>query len=851
MSKLMPVSECVAGHPNQSTICQAMPIRSLLSICFCILPVIGLAAPVDFARDIQPILKEHCLDCHGPDTQESSLRVDRRASLLRGGDYGLPAIVPGKTEASFLLETVRGGDPDLAMPPTGESLSQQQIDLLTRWIKDGASWPGQMAKKPSRAIASDHWSLQPVVRPEVPALAGAGGLGAIDAFVRQRLADEGLKPSAEADRATLIRRAFLAVTGLPPKPEKVIAFLENPRSTDEIYRKLVDELLKSDRYGERWAQHWLDVIRYADTRGYEYNSIRPNAWPYRDYVINSFNDDKPWDQFLKEQIAGDHFGADPATGFLVTAPLATPAEVGQEPAQIKQARYNSLDEMVQNIGVSMLGLTIGCARCHNHKFDPVSMDDYYGLVACLQGVKYEDRLWRTDGDKSRLDQIRETEQKIAVTRDSLDQFPSWRHRAADRTHEHFPPVMAKYIRLTVFETDAKRNGAAFDEIEVYHTPEGGRPQNIGVVRRGAKASSSGAWPKAGADDVLIDGKFGKKSEWISVKRPDPDNWVQIELATPAEVHQVTWSRNRELAKKNPKAHTVRLATDYQIDVAMEPGQWTTVVSRTREEGLTMADIDKRRYLEESLDKLEKQLPVLKKGPQVFAGTFEEPDPTFFFHRGDPQQPKHQVPPSCLTVIGGFELKPDTPEQERRLALARWIASDDNPLTARVAVNRIWHHHFGIGLVATPGDFGTQGERPSHPKLLDWLTAEFIESGWSVKHLHRLILTSATWRQSSVPKPNAMQVDPKSRLLWRLPPRRLEAESIRDSLLAAAGVLDLTMGGPGFNVYQNKPNFGEWKPKTQLGPDANRRMIYMQKMRAADDGMFNVFDVPDCGQVRAK
>ncbi len=809
------------------------------------------AAPVDYARDIEPILSENCLDCHGPDKQKSGLRVDQRASLMRGGDYGLPALVPGKPAESFLLETVRGDDPDMAMPPKGDPLTAEQIDLLTRWIEDGAEWPGQMAEKPSREISSDHWSLQPVVKPEVPTVTGRESGNPIDAFVAETLAASGLEPSPEADRATLIRRASLAVTGLPPAPEEVIAFVEDERPTDEIYRKLVDELLASDRYGERWAQHWLDVIRYADTRGYEYNSIRPNAWPYRDYVIASLNADKPWDQFLEEQIAGDHFGVDPATGFLVTAPLATPAEVGQEPVQIKLARYNSLDEIVQNVGVSMLGLTISCARCHHHKFDPVSMDDYYGLVATFEGVQYGDRLWRKEGDDDRLDQIQATEREIQETRQQLGRFPSWRHSAGDRTHEHFPPVKAKYVRITVFETDAKRNGAAFDEVEVYHTPEGGRPQNVGLVRRGAKATSSGAWPQSGADEVLNDGKFGKKSEWISVKRPTPDNWVQIELATPVKVNQVTWSRNRDLAKRNAKAHAVRLATDYRIDVAMEPGEWTTVVSRTREEGLTMAEIDQRRYLEEDLEKLEKQLPVLKKGPQVFAGSFEQPGPTFFFHRGDPQQPRHQVPPSSLSVIASYELDPDSPEKERRLALAEWIASEENPLTARVAVNRIWHHHFGIGLVSTPGDFGTQGERPSHPALLDWLAAEFMENGWSVKQLHRLILTSATYRQSSAPNEAAMKEDPNTRLLWRFPPRRLEAEAIRDSLLATAGKLDFTMGGPGFNVYQKKPNFGEWKPKAELGDEANRRMIYMQKMRAADDGMFKVFDVPDCGQVRAK
>lgn len=827
-----------------------MTLRSLIFLLA--IPTLAISAPVDFVRDIEPILVENCLDCHGPDKQKSALRVDERASLLRGGDYGLPAIIPGKPEESLLLETVRGDDPDLAMPPKGAPLTAAQIDLLTRWIEEGAKWPGQMAEGLEEKVTSDHWSVQPVVKPEAPEAAEAGKVAnPIDAFIAKKLTATGLPASPEADRAILLRRASLDLTGLPPSPEELREFLDDPRPTEATFIERVEALLDSPRYGERWAQHWLDVIRYADTRGYEYNSVRPNAWPYRDYVIASYNEDKPYDQFIKEQIAGDVLGVDPATGFLVTAPFPTPQEVGKEPAQIKLARSNSLDEIVQNIGTSMLGLTVSCARCHNHKFDPVLMEDYYRLIACLDGVEYNERLWRKEGDEERLSQIRETETAIEAAEEKLSQFPAWRQKAVDRTTEHFPPVVAKYVRLTVFETDAKRNGAAFDEIEIYSTPEGGSSDNVAQATKGGKATSSGAWSNAGDASVLIDQKFGGKSVWVSDKRPTPENWVQIELGAPTKIDRVTWSRDRRLAAKDAKAHAVRLATDYQIDVATEPGEWTTVVSRTREEGLTMAEIDERRYLEEDLDKLVRQLPGLKKGPRVFAGNFKQPGPTFFMHRGDPSQPRHQVAPGVLSVIGDLTLPPDTPENKRRLALAEWIASEENPLTARVEVNRIWRHHFGTGIVSTPGDFGTQGEAPTHPELLDWLAAEFMENGWSRKHIHRLILSSRTYRQSSAPQALAMKEDPKTRLLWRFPPRRLEAEAIRDSLLFVGRKLDLTMGGPGFNVFQKKPSFGEWKPKAELGPEAYRRKIYQQKMRAADDGMFKVFDVPDCGQVRAR
>lgn len=805
--------------------------------------------PVQFDRDIRPLFETHCGDCHTGEYAESNLRVDRRVSLLQGGDYGVPSIVPGKPQQSYLLEVIGGEDPDLRMPPDGELMSQQEVSLVRRWIELGAEWPGQMADT-TAPLTSDHWSLQPIRRPEVPQQNNPAD-HPIDAFVLRKLRQNGLSPSPPADRATLLRRISLDLTGLPPTPEELAAFESDTDETPIAYGRVVERLLQSPRYGERWAQHWLDVIRYADTRGYEFNSVRPNAWPFRDYVIDSFNADKPWDQFIVEQIAGDALGVDPATGFLVTAPLATPAEVGQEPDQIKQARYNSLDEMVQNIGMSMLGLTVGCARCHNHKFDPVPMEDYYGLIACLEGVTYDDRTWRNQADAERIAALDATDRRIKEIRSELKQFPSWREKHVDHTVERFAPVDAKYVRMTVYETDAKRNGAAFDSIKVYSTPDGGRPDNVGASGRGAKATSSGAWEGAGDDEKIIDHLFGEKSIWISDKRPNPTNWVQIELAHSFPIHTVEWSRDRKLAKKNPEAHRIRLATDYKIEVAEVPGQWTTLVSRTREEGLSMQQIDRRRELEAELAGLLARLPELQDGPQVFAGKFEQPAPTRFFHRGDPAQPKHQVKPQALSVIGGMELDTDAPEQNRRMALAKWIASEDNPLTARVAVNRIWLHHFGTGLVSTPGDFGTQGAEPSHPELLDWLAAEFIDSGWSVKAMHRLIVTSKTYRQSNRPRPEAMTDDPTARLLWRFPPRRLEAEAIRDSLLYVAGTLDFEAGGPGFSVYRDKPNFGEWKPKESLGPPTWRRMIYMQKMRAADDGMFKVFDVPDCGQVRSK
>jgi mono/diheme cytochrome c family protein len=581
---------------------------------------------IAFDRDVLPVLRARCVECHGPDVQESGLRIDSRQALLTGGDFG-PAVVPGEPTKTEILRRMAAADPDERMPPDGEPLSAAEIAAVSQWVAGGAVWPGQMGAVASVRRTSDHWAFQP--------LAESFAYDTIDSFLAAELTMRGLSPSPPADRRTLIRRLSLDLTGLPPVAEEVEAFVADERP--QAVEALVDRLLASPRYGERWAQHWLDVIRYADTRGYEYNTVREHAWPYRDWVIDALNNDLPYDQFLFQQIAGDTVGVDPATGFLVTAPLPTPPEVGQEPAAIRQARLNSLDEVVQNVGAAVLGLTVGCARCHNHKFDPISSRDYHRLVAVFSGVRYEDRPWRRDDDADRV---------------------------------------------------------------------------------------------------------------------------------------------------------------------------------------------------------------------VFAGKFTEPEPVYLLLRGDPAQPTVPVGPGGLDVLGGVELAGDTPEQDRRVALARWLVGDAAPLVARAIVNRVWHHHFGTGLVATTSDFGMSGERPSHPALLDWLARRLIDRGWSLKSLHRDIVMSAAYRQSSGPVARAVVVDPDSRLVWRYPPQRLDAESIRDAMLSAAGVLDLSMGGPGVITYHPKVRqFDEWRPLEDPGPASWRRMIYLAKMRGTDDGMFKVFDLPDCGQVR--
>jgi hypothetical protein len=604
--------------------------------------------PVDFAKEVRPILAERCFGCHGEPKQDSQLRLDIRDWALRGGESGEPTITPYAAEDSHLVKLITNPDANARMPLDEEPLSELQIATLRNWIDQGAPWPDELAgKMPVEKVATQHWSFQPVVKHEPPAsdhpFVKSGN--AVDGFIMARLADKKLQPSPAANRRTLIRRLYFDMHGLPPTPEEVAKFEQD--ESPEAWAALVERVLASPRYGERWASHWLDVIRYGDTHGFEVNTPRDNAWPYRDYVIKSLNDDKPYDRFLLEQIAGEQLAADAATGFLVAAPAVMPGQVGKDVASMRQARADELHEIVVSIGSGVLGLTVGCARCHNHKFDPISQRDYYQLQAIVAGVRYEDR------------------------------------------------------------------------------------------------------PLKHAADV-------------------------------------------RLSDRTPLAS------------------------------------------------------------EIYGGAFSSSPAVHRLYRGDPMQRRERVAPDVPAVLGTLGLSVATPEPQRRLALAKWLVDPANPLPARVIVNRLWQHHFGTGLVATPSDFGGMGVKPTHPELLDYLAAKLVEEGWSLKKLHRLILLSNTYRQSSRPTEEGLARDGDTRLLWRYPPRRLEMEPIRDSILAVSGALDLTMGGPGFLVFKPNSNYVRvYDPKEEWGPGEWRRMIYAHRVRMAQDGVFGAFDCPDAGQPQPK
>ncbi|HEY3789384.1 MAG TPA: PSD1 and planctomycete cytochrome C domain-containing protein, partial [Urbifossiella sp.] len=751
---------------------------------------------VDFSRDIQPILAKHCLACHGPEKQKGGLRLDRKADALAGGDSGA-AIVPANPESSALIQRVASNDPAERMPPKGAALSAEEIATLQAWIGQGAKWPEEGA-----ASGTDHWSFQPVARPALPL---PGISNPIDAFIQAKLAAAGLKPNPEADRRTLIRRLKFDLLGLPPTPEEVEAF-ENDQSKS-AYEKLVERYLASPRFGERWARHWLDVVRFAESHGFEMNHERPNAWPYRDFVIKSFNDDKPYDQFVKEQLAGDVLGADEATGFIVGG---TWDEVkSPDPGLTAQQRADELHDMVGTAASAFLGLTVGCARCHNHKFDPISQVDYYRLKAVFAGVRHGERAWKRDDRGKDYDSVRGELARVDAALAALEPLADPKAKSPRRMPvnarlniERFAPVKAAAVRFIVAGTN--QGEPCLDEMEFF-VP--GSPDKIASA--GIKLRSSGDFPNVAIHKLehLTDGSYGNGRSWIS--NEIGRGWAEVEFRQPIVIDRIAWGRDRE------GKFADRVATRYRIDIWAPSYEWITVASSddrmafgsppTFPPSLSQSDRENWAKLAKRQGELRDNLARLERSGMVYAGSFGIPEPTFRMHRGDAMQPREPVGPGVLTALGAkFEVAPNAGDSQRRLAFAKWVVDANNPMTARVMVNRLWQHHFGTGLVETPSDFGRNGGKPSHPELLDWLAAELMKpqapaAPWSLKRIHRLIVTSQTYRQSSATSAAGIEKDAQSRLLWRMPPRRLEAEAIRDSILFVSGKLDLTMGGPGFSL----------------------------------------------------
>jgi len=808
-------------------------------------------AKLKFEDDILPLLEDYCIDCHGPDKSKSGFRVDRRVHLLKGGDSGLSAVIPAKPNKSYMIEVIKSDDPEIGMPPKGGKLFDDEVELLEQWIAEGAVWPGQMKDKIEEG--TDHWAFQSIDRPTIP----KKSKNPIDSFIDRRLKVEGIPANKKTDPLSLIRRASVVLTGLPPQPSRVADFLSDyNKNPEQAYTVLVDELLASPHFGERWAQHWLDVIRWAETNGSESNLYRKLAWVYRDYVIRAFNQDLPYDEFVKQQLAGDGMGVGEALGFLVAGPHVPAATVGQEASAIRQARADRMDEIMQTVGASMLGVTMSCARCHNHKFDPISIQDYYSMTAVFQDIEFGSRFPEFSQTHPRKAKATEIWRGVAENRNKIrNKTPTWEEDWGGYKEIHWKPIEVVGLRLNFWS-----GYVGLDEVEIFGLPS----ENFNLARatNGTKVRTDLAFAQQ-RDRFpvfrVIDGKYGTQRWQASYNKQKKQNpWLEFTFEKPVKVGRLRMSSNREyyyetdyLEQKNKFNFD-----QFLVNVKLVDGTWKEIASiqeirdfnkREKSVGDAVGEINHLAY------------KLSEEGPRPsFVGSFIEPKITRVLHRGSPENPRDIVPPAAPKILSG-ELEVDNEDsgRARRAEFAEWMVNENNPLTARVMANRIWQHVFGAGLVVTGGDFGRAGAPPSHPELLDWIAAEFSNPSrpeatpWSMKELIRLFVTSDAFKRSNQPSDVGLEKDATGSLLWRFPPRRVEAEVIRDGILLASGKLNREMGGRSYRIHNVKKTYAQWEVVNNFGPETWRRMIYQERMRRVDDQIFTAFDFPDCGQVRSK
>ncbi len=662
-----------------------------------------------FETQVRPLLVEHCHDCHGPQTQWASLRLDSRDAILKGGDSG-PAAVPGKPAESLLIRAVRHeeGAPEM---PEGDKLTDQQIAALVRWVEMGAPYPG--GAKLVDARDRNHWSFQPPGDPPLPAVKNTAWVRSpIDRFILAKMEAEDFVPTHTADKVTLIRRVTYNLTGLPPTPEEVAEFLADDQP--DAYARLVDRLLESPAYGERWGRHWLDVARYSDSNGLDENIAHGNAWRYRDYVVAAFNQDKPFDRFVVEQVAGDLLPYDSdaqrreqiiATGFLSIGP-----KVLAEPDP-KKMQMDIIDEQLDTLGRAFLGMTFGCARCHDHKFDPIDTADYYGLAGIFKSSKTMEH-----------------------------------YRIIARWHEHILPSPETEAMKAEYESQLASKRQAIDDF---------------IAKANEELASS-----LGSDGKLPE----KPEEHYSEENKKQLKKLRDELAA---------------LEKSPPEYPAAMGVTEDEEVA-------DIAIHIRGSHLKLGDV------------------VPRHTPPVMVG----PEPPAF-----------------------------SSDQSGRLELANWLADPQHPLTARVIVNRVWRWHFGEGLVRTPDNFGLLGEPPTHPELLDWLARRFVEDGWSIKGLHRLILNSATYRQASSASDEAIARDPENRLYGRFNVRRLEAEAVRDAMLAVGDQLDGHVGGSLLHV-KNRAFLFNHTSQDATQYTSKRRSLYLPIIRNNVYDVLQLLDFPD-------
>jgi hypothetical protein len=796
-----------------------------------------------FETSVRPVLAGSCLRCHGPEKQSSGLRLDSREALMSGGSSG-PAIVPGDPGQSLLVQAVAQTHEELKMPPK-KKLPDPAIAAIRRWVEMGAPWgspapTGAAGAGPGRG----HWAFTPIRHASVPAVRkGDWTRNFVDAFVLERLEQAGLVPSSSADRRTLIRRATVDLLGIPPTAEEIEAFETDP--SPDAYPRLVERLLASPLYGERWGRHWLDVARYADTKGYVFQEERkyPFAYTYRDYVIRSFNRDLPFDRFVIEQVAADQLDleGDPtplaAMGFLT---------VGR---RFLNDQNEIIDDRIDVVGRGLLGLSLGCARCHDHKYDPIPSEDYYSLYGVFASSVEPDELPRLERagvpDPPETDSLRH---ELEAARKARDAYLAARTAELEKDlHERF----SKYLKAA-FELDLNPRHPKLDERAAADKLV---PQRIRAVsflwRRRLESAEAprdpvvGTWKALAA--VAKEGFAAKAREILSERSIQPGSVHPLLAKTfrdrpPASMDQVAAryveilsgleARSRALDPKTKQPRRALAEPDWEsLRLAVfGPGGIVSIPADGARFVLDRPQRQRYTALSNAVQKLEAK-SAGKAGRAMVMRDAPQPMEPHVLIRGNPGRPGKAVPRRFLKVLSGPDRRPFQ-KGSGRLELAQAVADAKNPLTARVLVNRVWHWHFGQGLVTTPSDFGVRSDPPSHPGLLDELAATFIDDGWSIKSLHRRIMLSSTYQQRSDPREDGLMRDPQNRLVWRFNRQRLDFETLRDSVLAVSGSLELAQAGP--SVPINEPPFPP------------RRTVYGFIDRQNLDGVYRTFDfsVPD-------
>ncbi len=886
---------------------------------------------VFFEKTIAPLLSRHCVECHSESTSKGRLALDSVEGLTTGGRRG-PVIVAGDPEASRLYRVLVDTKP--RMPKNAPPLEASDVDSIRRWIVDGAVWPEGVQLEPEEVDLTDWWSLRPLLRPSIPHASAAVGKTTrnhpIDAFLEAKRHELGLTASPRADRRTLLRRLYFDLIGLPPSPADVRRFLDD---TDEgAYERLVDRLLSSPRYGERWARHWLDVAHYADTHGYDKDKPRPNAWPYRDYVVRAFNEDKSYGRFIREQLAGDELYPGTldgvvALGFVAAGPwdFIGHAEVPETKLDGRVARNLDRDDMVTTAMNVFQSTTVQCARCHDHKFDPVTQQEYYSLQAVFAAVDRADRPYDTDpAILARRQQLqRERTRWIGWLHEfdvTVRERAGARHAELDEALRQARNDIRSRRGARGFHSEISTEqdsvkwvqvdlGAAYVIERVEYVACDDDFNDIGAgfgfpLRYRIELSSDPAFessvtivdattadvPNPGVDVQMAAVAAGTKARYVRVTatkltaRQDGEYVFALAELVVTGRDGSNLANGAEVAASDAISVEKRWRKEYLVD-ASYPGLNSEKAPSKRRHRLQSelnalrAEIageslaaDERRVADR-LAQIEAELSSLPEPQLVYAATIHHGRGSFrgrgpfggapreirVLYRGDLRTPGPEAIPAAPRFFdepsGRFELDSAHGESERRAALAEWLADHRNPLTWRSIVNRVWHYHMGRGLVDSPNDFGRMGQRPSHPELLDWLAVEFRDGGQSFKRLHRLIVTSEAYQQSSAADESKTRIDGGNVYLWRMNRRRLEAEATRDSVLAVSGQLNRLMYGPGFRCFvlekpEHSPHY-EYHKHNPADEQTHRRSIYRFIVRSQPDPFMQSLDCVDSSQSVAK